>query len=191
MSAPSHVLTRRRAGLLLMSLCALPAAHADRKAATAPRTMTWEELVPKGWDPLEGLRDMMKEGGGLSLLSDGDPRAMALMRELRARWDAAPVRAELDGTRVKLPGYVVPLQQQGGQVSELLLVPYFGACIHTPPPPANQIVHAALDKPLPLRSMDVVWATGTLRTRRHDGGMGTSGYALEGLSVEPYKAPAR
>lgn len=175
--------------LALTVLCAWLAMAAGLAAADGSakaRTINWDELVPKDWDPMKGLSVQ-----NIDLLNDGDPRAVALMRELRKAWDAAPVRSELEGQRVRLPGYVVPLQQAAGLVSEFLLVPYYGACIHTPPPPANQIVHVALDKPLPLRSMEAVWASGTLRARRIDAGLGTSGYALEGLQVEPYKASTR
>ncbi len=54
----------------------------------------------------------------------------------------APVVKELDGQQVKLPGYIVPLEvSEEGRTTEFLLVPYYGACIHVPPPPSNQIVH--------------------------------------------------
>ena len=48
---------------------------------------------------------------------------------------------ELDGRDVQIPGYALPLEYAGTAVSEFLLVPYVGACIHVPPPPLNQIVH--------------------------------------------------
>lgn len=54
----------------------------------------------------------------------------------------APVVKALDGQQVKLPGYIVPLEvSEEGRTTEFLLVPYYGACIHVPPPPSNQIVH--------------------------------------------------
>jgi len=52
----------------------------------------------------------------------------------------------LDGARVRVPGYVVPLEFQGRKVTEFLLVPFVGACVHVPPPPANQIVHVRLEE---------------------------------------------
>ena len=48
---------------------------------------------------------------------------------------------DLDGRYVLLPGYVVPLEFSDSRIIEFLLVPWVGACIHKPPPPANQIVH--------------------------------------------------
>jgi hypothetical protein len=51
---------------------------------------------------------------------------------------------ELSGQRVRIPGYLLPLEISGTKVTEFLLVPYFGACIHTPPPPPNQIIHVKI-----------------------------------------------
>jgi hypothetical protein len=69
-------------------------------------------------------------------------------------------------------------------------VPYFGACIHTPPPPANQIVHVVADKPIKgLRTMDAVWVSGTLKPFRQDSAMGMSGYQMRAAVVAPYTAP--
>lgn len=148
----------------------------------AVRTATWEELVPPGWDPMEGLRDRP-----LDLLSDADPRAQELMQTLRRRWDEAPTRPELAGQWLRLPGYVVPLDVDRQAVRECLLVPYFGACIHSPPPPANQILRVRLAKPQKLRSMDAVWASGRLGLDRQDSAMGTSGYRLDEAETQPYR----
>jgi hypothetical protein len=112
---------------------------------------------------------------------------MELMKEMRAVWDNAPTRPELNGARLRLPGYVVPLDTSVGGLKEFLLVPYFGACIHSPPPPANLIVHVKLTKPASIRTMDAVWVTGVLSTGRRDSPMGVSGYAMAGEVVEPYR----
>ena len=146
------------------------------------RTATWEELIPKGWDPSSGLKDKSVKD-----IKEGSPAEQALMKELRELWDNAPLRTELEGAKLRLPGYVVPLDQVRGEIKEFLLVPYFGACIHSPPPPANQIVHVVLAKPQPIKSMEAVWASGTMRAKRSDSAMGVSGYRMEGFAVEPYK----
>lgn len=150
------------------------------------RTITWDELVPKDWDPSGGLKDKP-----VGLIREGSAAELALMRELRELWDRAPTRADLAGQRVRLPGYVVPLEQAEGKLSEFLLVPYFGACIHSPPPPANQIVHVAVKTPVAARTMDVVWVAGTLTTERRDSVMGVSGYGLAAEKVEAYRSERR
>jgi len=57
---------------------------------------------------------------------------------------AVEVVPELDGKAIVMPGFVLPLEYDGKKVTELLLVPWVGACIHTPPPPPNQIVHVVM-----------------------------------------------
>lgn len=154
------------------------------RQAQAVRTLTWEELVPKDWDPMALFRDKPT-----ALIREGSAAERELMREMRDVWDKAPTRTELKGQRVRLPGYVVPLDMVGDKLQDFLLVPYFGACIHSPPPPANQIVHITLKRPQALRTMDVVWVTGMMDIERQDTGMGVSGYAIQADAVEPYKAP--
>ncbi len=165
-----------------------PSATAD---ATAPREIKWEELVPPGWDPMAELRAKLKIPG-TGFMSDADPRMLALLRELREVWDNAPINEGMDGVLVKLPGYLVPLEETNGAVKEFLLVPYFGACIHSPPPPANQIVHVVLSKPARgLRAMDVVWISGKMQAKRVDSYLGKSGYHMAAEKIEPYVAPSR
>lgn len=163
-----------------------PAGRAAERAGGAVRTITWEDLVPKGWDPMAPFRER-----NLLTIREGSAAEREMMRELREIWDRAPTREDLRGQRLRLPGYVVPLDLVGDRLKEFLLVPYFGACIHSPPPPANQIVHVSLRKPEALRTMDVVWVSGTMSIERQDTAMGVSGYALAADAVEPYKADKR
>ncbi|MEM9266972.1 MAG: DUF3299 domain-containing protein [Cyanobacteria bacterium P01_F01_bin.13] len=55
---------------------------------------------------------------------------------------------------VQLSGYALPLTwNQAEQVTEFLLVPYVGACIHVPPPPPNQIIYIQPEQPLTVPGM--------------------------------------
>ena len=144
--------------------------------------------MPKGWDPMKGLRDQGITNPGS--LMDGDPKTQALMNQMRELWDNAPTEPSLDGTRVKLPGYLVPLEESAAGHTEFLLVPYFGACIHTPPPPSNQIIHVFPFRPVKeMQTMDAVWASGTLEVVRSETGMGNAGYRLRAEVVTPYRRP--
>ena len=114
----------------------------------------------------------------------------------KQRAAAKAVNAELDGKLVRLPGYLLPLEFSGKQVTEFLLVPWVGACIHTPPPPPNQIVHVKADKPFEVKGMfDAVWVTGrmaasTAKKSVHivDGAADVDvGYAIKASQVEAYK----
>ncbi|MGJ7494327.1 DUF3299 domain-containing protein [Variovorax sp. RT4R15] len=160
-----------------------PAPVVVAAAAPAARDIPWEELIPKSWDPTKRFR-----GLNLDNLKDNDPRAKQMLEDLRATWDNAPVNTALDGEAVRLPGFVVPLESVDGAITDFLLVPYFGACIHTPPPPANQIIRVLAATPQKgLRAMDTVWVSGTLEAARFNSGeMGVSGYRLKQARVEPY-----
>jgi hypothetical protein len=151
-------------------------------AAGQPRTITWDVLVPQGWEPFKEFKDLSFQS-----MDDGDPKAMAMLKKMRDVWDNAPVNAAIVGQTVRIPGFVVPLEDTKDGMKEFLLVPYFGACIHSPPPPANQIVHVLPRSPAKgLRSMDAVWITGTLATVRTDSYMGAASYRIEAVSVAPY-----
>ena len=152
-----------------------------------PRTITWDILVPQGWEPFKEFKDM-----NFQALDDRDPKATAMLKKMRDVWDNAPVNNAIVGQQVRIPGFVVPLEDTKDGMKEFLLVPYFGACIHSPPPPANQIVHVLPARAVKgFRSMDAVWVTGTMRTQRQDSSMGVSGYRLEAQAVEKYSAGAR
>jgi hypothetical protein len=151
-------------------------------ATGTPRTITWDILVPQGWEPFKEFKDM-----NFQSMDDGDPKAAAMLKKMRDVWDNAPVNSAIVGQQVRIPGFVVPLEDTKDGMKEFLLVPYFGACIHSPPPPANQIVHVLPKSPAKgLRSMDAVWITGTLATVRTDSYMGAASYRIEALSVAPY-----
>ena len=160
---------------------------AAKPAPGQPRLIAWEELVPKDWDPMKEFKGM-----DLAALNDGDPRANELLMKMQEVSNNAPTNPTMNGVEVKIPGFIVPLEEAKGEVTEFLLVPYFGACIHTPPPPANQIVLVQPAKPITgFHTMDTVWVSGRLRTARQGSPMGMAAYRLEAALVDRYQAPAR
>ena len=113
-----------------------------------------------------------------------------LLRELDVKAGMAPSSLKNhDGKRVRIPGFVVPLEDNKDRVSEFLLVPYVGACIHTPPPPPNQIVHVRTSdqKAVPVSLTDPVWVIGELRIATVRSQYGDVAYQVKALAVEPYK----
>jgi len=157
-----------------------------KAAPGQPRQIAWEELVPKDWDPAKEFKGM-----DLSALNDGDPRANELLMKMQEVSNNAPTNPAMNGAEIKIPGFIVPLEEAKGEVTEFLLVPYFGACIHTPPPPANQILHVVTPKGAKFRAMDTVWVTGKLQTLRNDSMMGVSGYHVNASSVTKYTGGAK
>ncbi|MES2523707.1 MAG: DUF3299 domain-containing protein [Gemmatimonadota bacterium] len=97
---------------------------------------------------------------------------------------------KLEGKLVRIPGFVVPLDDFQEEGAEFLLVPYYGACVHTPPPPPNQIVMVGMSnkKAVKLNLFDAVWMSGRLKIATVESPYGAVGYQLEGLKVEPYTA---
>jgi hypothetical protein len=165
---------------LLLSFALLFALSAS--AAEPWPELKWEAMVPKGWDPAAQFK-----GLDLSKLQDSDPRAMEALDQLKREWDNAPAEPSLNGQRIRIAGFALPLERQGGKVTEFLIVPYFGACIHTPPPPANQIIHAKSAKPLTgVKMMVPIWTYGTLGIERGETTWGVAGYRLTVDKVAPY-----
>ena len=158
------------------------AGGAEKKSASRYREVKWDELISPSWKPEEIVKSLK-----LDMMVDGDPRATAALEQLRQEWDKAPANPALNGAEVRIPGFVVPLEREGNALREFLLVPYFGACIHVPPPPANQIVHVVTSKPIQnTATMDTVWVSGRLTLAQVKTQMGHSGYRLQAALVEPY-----
>lgn len=158
---------------------------ASGKTVNGYTEIAWESLIPKDWDamaPFKGLK--------LDQMDDSDPRADAALWKAKKYWKQAPVDTAMEGKSVRLPGFVVSLDREGEALKEFLLVPYFGACIHVPPPPANQIIHVRSSKAVKdVRTMDAVWISGVIKVERSDSSMGSSGYSMTAVKVEPYTAP--
>ena len=150
-------------------------------------TLYWEDLIPDDFvQPENPFATMTQEE--VDKLLDGSDESNARLNQLQEEFNYAPVVDELDGKRVKIPAYVTPLEFDGQtKMSEFLLVPYVGACLHTPPPPANQVVHANSDEVVEFKNIyDPIWAIGTIRAETVQSDLAESGYRLEIESVEPY-----
>jgi len=87
---------------------------------------------------------------------------------------------DFDNMRVKLAGYFVPLEQSdSGEITEILFVPYFGACIHVPPPPANQLVYAKLRAPQSdVNMFEAYWLEGVLLAKTNQSELAEAGYTM-------------
>ena len=149
------------------------------------RDLEWEDLMPEGWDPLAELQASM--GDDVQNLSDNSARAIELFNAYQDTVRSAPVVGDLDGQQVRLPGFMVPLDFEDTETSEFLLVPYFGACIHVPPPPSNQIVYVTTVAGYPMKELfEPVWVTGVISTKSFLNEVGDAGYTLKATIIEPY-----
>lgn len=149
------------------------------------KEIEWDELMPEGWKKkvILELSRMRRYGS----LMDGDPRADEAYAKLKKVWDAAPPTKTYLGKKIRIPGYAVPLDAERMQSSDFLLVPYFGACVHSPPPPANQIIMVKPPKGSRVRTMDAIWVNGTLLEGKTNSDAGTSTYILNADKITPYR----
>ncbi len=114
----------------------------------------------------------------------------ATLRELDDKTGkASDTIKQLEGKEIRVPGYIVPLDDDSRSLTEFLLVPYAGACVHTPPPPPNQMIYVKM-----LRGqkadhglMDAVWLTGKLFVGRRGSPYGPTFYAMTATTVDPYQ----
>jgi len=184
-------LNRRHMMLALLGLAIDRMAMAETEGY---KTIEWNDLMPDPW-----VKEMTKEMAALSKMSylqDTSDEANKAMNAMRKKLDDAPIVKTQLNKKIRIPGYAVPLDAERSEKREFLLVPYFGACIHTPPPPANQIVLVrptaqSKIKKMP-ESMDVLWVEGELKEGRVSTSHGVSGYLLEAISIAPYETkPAK
>ncbi|MDR2459416.1 MAG: DUF3299 domain-containing protein [Deltaproteobacteria bacterium] len=145
--------------------------------------LIWDELVDPGWDPESIFEDL-----NIDEMSDNDPRIEEVLEEFLRRWNNAPINPSMDGKNIKIPGFVVPLDFEETLIREFFLVPFFGACIHVPPPPPNQIIYVKSQAGVKdLAVMDVVWVYGKIKAEKYSAdNLGLAGYTLPADKVEEY-----
>jgi len=169
-----------RALLALLMMIALPLWAAE------PRDLAWSEMIPAGapaevpnMTPLHDLSQM-----GNALAAESAPAA-------RQDMPNAPVVKALDGQQIRLPGYIVPLEvSEEGRTTEFLLVPYFGACIHVPPPPSNQIVHVKSEVGVKLDELyQPYWVEGPMQVKPSTSELADAGYQMEAEKIYVYELP--
>ncbi len=144
-------------------------------ALAQPREIDWLELMPaEDLALLESMPEIEHEGDGPPLLPDEIMTGRVV-----------PEMANVDG---RIPGFVVPLKTTNDmRILEFFLVPYYGACIHVPPPPPNQIIHVKYSEGFTLEALyDPVWIEGKIVIERTENDIGASSYSITATSVQPY-----
>ena len=160
---------------LVLLLCACNGNGGDTAKISADgyRDLEWYAMVPR--DEIEALKHPPPVD------HTGSMRAQQV-----GTYDTVP---ELDGQKVRLAGYIVPLEADDkGNLTEFFLVPYYGACIHVPPPPPNQIVYVKLEHGVePPEITDPYGVKGVLRARRTGNDLAGSAYVIEQASIAPWQ----
>ena len=128
-------------------------ASAKPALAATPLEIGWDDLIPPGvpYAEIIGEGDLDEASDTWSPIFDAN---------------ATKLNERLDGAYIRMPGFIIPLSISTEGVTEFVLVPYIGACIHVPPPPPNQLVFAKASEPWPDDNLwDAVWVVGTMRTQ--------------------------
>ena len=173
----------RRAFTVSLSLAALAGLGlrpGPSSAANTPLDLTWSELMPKDIAITRALEGIIQH--------DQIPLSQAGQEEPNDPWVFSEVVEELNGKNVKLAGYGLPLDFNGETSKEMLLVPYFGACIHVPPPPPNQIVYVTSEEGFRFGGLfDPIEVTGLMNTHVIRTDLADIGYQIVAEKIEPYR----
>ena len=136
--------------------------------------LQWHDLLPEGEGFVpNGVQDLIDHDG--PSLSSQQPASSG-------------VRTDWNGQVVRLPGFIVPLDQRGTGVVAFILVPFVGACIHVPPPPANQLVFVTTEEPYESASLfEPVQVTGLFSVSSVSTYLADVGYALTAENIKPFR----
>lgn len=176
---------------LLASMLVLALGTSGRAATEPPVLLKWAELVPpappKPPKPFFAGRPDFDPATQTPVPPQEEARWMSAAPQTKNALPPAVVET-FNGRRVQIGGYVVPLDFDATSVKEFLLVPFVGACIHVPPPPANQIIYVKAEKPFEVKGQfDPVYVTGKLSTEYASTGLAEAGYTLDADKVEQRK----
>jgi hypothetical protein len=136
--------------------------------------LEWTDLIPERQTTLPLVVQEMIQHDQLPLSSDQPA--------------SSGVRTDWNGQIVRLPGFIVPIDYSGTGVTAFILVPYVGACVHVPPPPANQLVFVTSETPYEteglFEAVNVIGMFGVSSMTTH---LAVIGYALSAYRIEPYR----
>ena len=178
----------RLGGLVVASFLAA-AALCGPAANAAPIDITWADLIPASaiiGDKVHELSGTVQHNQVTNEAESTTATSSVSIEQLLGISSGVAYRNDLDHKDVKISGFILPLAFNGTKVTQFLLVPFVGACIHVPPPPANQIVYVKVEQGFDVQgTFDPVWVTGTLKVTPTFTGLADAGYSLEAEKVEP------
>lgn len=155
----------------------------------------WVDLIPKKdldilMNPPESIYEI-EDGSAQDRMDGGMDNNLELPEEYQQALKSTNVKAEFNNRKIRIPGFIVPLMFSDTQVvTTFFLVPYFGACIHQPPPPPNQMIYAQFEPGKKLEVLyDAFWIEGTLSTAITENDMGTAAYTMVVDKISPYEVP--
>ena len=154
---------------------------ASVEASSDIHKLAWEDLIPEGEE--ERLVELYKQQAArVSQIEEGS------LGDVAVQLGSYTTVPKFEGRRVRLPGYTVPFEYGvNAKITEFLLVPYYGACLHAPPPPPNQTIYVKTSKPIQLADLaQAVWIEGTLRATKQETALADAAYTIEMDVIETY-----
>jgi hypothetical protein len=183
------------AALFTSSIGFASASGTSPKDDTSYEEIEWTRLMPAQelaalLNPPSYIDEIM-EGSPLDTMdvlhggTNEDPRTAPYLDAL----GSTNVIESYNNKKIRVPGFIVPLESDEKQnITEFFIVPYFGACIHLPPPPPNQMLYVKTDKQVRLDDMqDAFWFEGKIIIETTNNLLGKAAYTLELHDVIPYK----
>lgn len=160
-------------------------------------TAEWTDLIPENelfllLNPPAYLNEI-EDGSVEDSMSKNNEKSVNSIDETVSDYEKAlsstNTIAILDGVRIRIPGFIVPLEVDEQQrVISFFVVPYFGACIHLPPPPPNQMIYVDITQGVKLDNIsDPVWVAGELKTSVIENEMATAAYVMHIEAINSYE----
>jgi len=154
----------------------------------------WTELMPAEdlealQNPPDYIMDIEEGSAEDKVVNQGEkPTDMFFDDEYQRALLSTTVVSEMDGKAIRIPGFIVPLEFNDDKtVSQFFLVPFFGACIHVPPPPPNQVIHVTSSNGVKLENLYTPhWVSGVVNSMFIENEIATATYAMDAVNVEVY-----
>jgi hypothetical protein len=172
--------------LIIIAVCVVPLTSVWAIASTLEetydpavlRSVNWDDLIPED----DGQAMVMKTLEEIGVVQDES------LKRIFDQSESSGVVAALDGQRIEIPAFIVPVQYEEQKITAFMLAPYVGACMHSPPPPANQMIFVESEEGIEIENIyHPIYATGIITATSVSTGLADAGYTLRLETTRPYE----
>ncbi len=194
--------------LIAILFCVLSVSFSAQVFSKGYKVIEWIELIPEAdlaalLNPPEYLSNIPHNLENISLDDFSNAIEQQIEQQVEqsqrvpspeeqayaAALESTNIKTEMNQQSIRIPGFIVPVEYNDAQViTEFFLVPYFGACIHVPAPPPNQVIYVKYPQGLQISALyDPFWIEGELLTAIVQNDIATSAYTMTAEAVKPYE----